>query len=121
MEGKLGVKSLFVLAILVFSGQPVSSESVWDCLVRTGGIVYATQCILTLTGCMAKCALFADCPSMECFYLSSASIAADKSGACNYECASGKCMNYILLNDKEKFGICMAICQSNYCSAKASV
>ena len=115
MEGKLGVKLLFVLAILLFSGPPVSSESVWDCLVRTGGIVYATQCILTIPSCMAKCALLGDCPSMECFQ-SFASIAAD-----NHECAYGKCMNYILLNDKEKFGSCMAICQANYCSAKASV
>ncbi|XP_019243084.1 PREDICTED: uncharacterized protein LOC109223286 [Nicotiana attenuata] len=120
MEGKIGVKLLFVLAILLFSGSPVSSESVFDCLVRTGGIVYATQCILTLVSCMAKCALFIECPSMEC-YRSLASNVADKSGACNYECAYGKCMNYILLNDKEKFGSCMASCQANYCSAKASV
>ncbi|OIT04377.1 hypothetical protein A4A49_65250, partial [Nicotiana attenuata] len=97
MEGKLSVKLLFVLAILLFFRPPVSSESMFDSLVRTGGSVYATQCILTLASCMAKCALFCKCPSME-YYRSLASNVADKRGACNYECAYGKCMNYILLN-----------------------
>ncbi|OIT37400.1 PREDICTED: protein TAP1-like [Nicotiana attenuata] len=109
MEGKKVMAIALMLIILVEGSMAGDYGScIVDC-IKDKAIDCIMEPQICLPACAAKCAI--QLPS-------SSTHAANY--ACNIGCALSQCKNFMILNDGEKLGVCMASCSDKYCATKAA-